>query len=147
MTRVNSTRRLGRIVVPAVVVAGALLLAGCSSTSSTGAQKNDPKATVVVWTDATRLPAFKEFQKANPKIKLKVDVIDATTLLSKIQLANQAGSGWPDVVFDSTPSDIASLASPLFNYAEPLNKLVPASVQDNFATKNAACTLNGKLVC
>ena len=147
MTRVKSSRRLGRIAVPALVAAAALLLAGCSSTPSTGAQKNDSKATVVVWADATRLAAFKEFQKANPKVKLKISVVDATTLLSKIQLANQAGSGWPDVIFDSTPSDVAALSGPLFKYAEPLNNLVPKSVQNGFATKNSLCTIDGKLYC
>jgi len=142
--------RKWRTALPAVLTCVALAIAGCSSSkkpSTNAAPKSDPNATMTVWTDSTRQAAFQAYQKANPKTKMKIEVIDATTLLSKIQLANRVGSGWPDVVFDSTPSDIASLASPLFKYAQPLNKLVPQSVQDNFATKNAACTLGGQLVC
>lgn len=111
------------------------------------ASMGDSTAPVLVWTDSTRLPAFQAFQKANPAMNVKIVVIDPAAMLSKIQLANRAGSGWPDVIFDSTPSDVASLSSPLFNYAEPLNTLVPQSVQDNFATHNAACTISGKLYC
>jgi len=145
MKLLHSGKGLKKLVGSMVVVAFAATLVGCSSSTVSGAQ--DPKAPVVVWTDATRLPAFTAYKKANPDANLKVSVVDATTLLSKIQLANRAGSGWPDVIFDSTPSDIASLSSPLFKYAAPLNDLVPKSVQSDFATSNAACTIDGKLYC
>lgn len=132
----------------AVITCTAVSVSACgSSPSKPTTPKNDPNATVLVWTDSTRLAAFDDFEKANPHTKLDIQVIDPTALLSKIQLANRVGSGWPDVIFDSTPSDIASLSSPLFNYAEPLNSLIPQSVQGNFATHNAACTIAGKLYC
>ena len=68
-------------------------------------------------------------------------------LIRSVFQPDRVGSSWPDVTFDSTPSDIASLSSPLFNYAQPLNSAVPQDVQSNFATHNAACTLGGTLYC
>lgn len=108
---------------------------------------DDPNATVLVWTDSTRQDAFKAFQKANPDVKLKVEVIDATAILTKIQLANRVGKGWPDVIFDSVPNDVAALSSPLFNYALPLDDLVPKDVQDDFSTGLKGCKIDGKLYC
>lgn len=135
-------------VVPVTVALAAATLAGCSSGPSTTSQvAQNSKATITVWVDATRKPAVEAYQKAHPEAKVKVEVLDATTFLSKIQLANRVGSGWPDVIFDSTPSDIAALQSPLFKYSQNLDALVPKDVQDNFATKNAACTIDGHLYC
>ena len=135
-------------VVPVSVALAAATLAGCSSSSGSTSQvaQND-KATITVWVDATRKPAIDAYQKAHPEAKVKVQVLDPTTFLSKIQLANRVGSGWPDVIFDSNPSEIASLQSPLFKYAQTLDSLVPKNVQDNFATKNAICTIDGHLYC
>ncbi len=136
-----------RAIVPAALALTAAALAGCSSTTPSSDTKQDPNSTVVIWGDATRQPAFNAFAKAHPDVKVKFEVIDTTTYLSKIQLANQVGSGWPDVIFDATPSDVASLQSPLFNYAQKLDNLVPADVQNNFATKNSLCTIDGHLYC
>ena len=80
-------------------------------------------------------------------MKLKFEAIDTSTYLSKIQLANQVGSGWPDVLFDPQPNDVASLQSPLFNFTQNLDKLVPADVQKDFATENSLCKIDGHLYC
>jgi ABC-type glycerol-3-phosphate transport system substrate-binding protein len=144
---VTNHRRLARRLVPAALAALALASAGCAASSSASAGSSDPNAPLVVWTDSTRLPAFQDYQKAHPGVKMKIQVVDPLTLLSKILLANRVGSGWPDVLFDEAPADIASMASADFKYAEPLNSLVPKNVQDNFATHNLACTINGTLYC
>ncbi|MCX5317020.1 ABC transporter substrate-binding protein [Streptomyces sp. NBC_00154] len=144
----RASARPWRAAIPALLACVALTATACGSSSGKeAAVKDDPNATVLVWTDSTRQPAFQAFQKANPKTKVKIKVVDPASLLSKIQLANRVGSGWPDVIFDSLPSDVASLSSPLFKYAQPLNSLVPRDVQNNFATHNAACTIDGKLYC
>ncbi len=135
-------------VVPVAVAFAASALAGCSSSAGSTSQvaQND-KATITVWVDATRKPAVEAYQKAHPDAKVKVEVLDTTTFLSKIQLANRVGSGWPDVIFDQVPSEVAALQSPLFKYAQKLDDLVPKDVQNNFATKNAICTIDGHLYC
>lgn len=141
--------RRRRVALRAVISClAAVVCAACGSAVGAGSDaKAGTNQPLVIWTDATRQPAFEAFAKAHPEVKVKIEVVDATSLLSKIQLANRVGSGWPDVVFDSIPSDVASLASPLFNYAQPLGDLVPKDVQDQFATHNAACTIDGKLYC
>lgn len=143
--------RRWRIALPAAAasLALALALAACGSGAASDNEDGDAKGdgTLLIWTDATREAAFKAYQKAHPDVKMTVEVVDVTALLSKIQLANRVGKGWPDVIFDSNPGDIASLASSLFEYAEPLNDLVAPDVQNNFATENAACTIDGDLYC
>jgi ABC-type glycerol-3-phosphate transport system substrate-binding protein len=126
----------------------ALGLSACGSGSSDGASaKDDPNATLLVWTDATRQGGFEQFQKSHPGVKMKIETYDPTSLLTKIQLFNRTGKGWPDVVFDGQPNDVASLSSKLFDFTEPLNDLVPKDVQLNFGTANAGCTIDGKLYC
>jgi multiple sugar transport system substrate-binding protein len=135
-----------RVGVPVALVIAAASLAACSPTS-TADTAQDPNAELIVWGDATREPAFEAFKEANPDVKLTFEAIDPTTYLSKIQLANKVGKGWPDVIFDPTPSDIAALQSPLFDYALELDELVDADVQKDFATENSWCTIDGHLYC
>ncbi|MDH2393804.1 extracellular solute-binding protein [Streptomyces sp. HNM0663] len=145
----HSSTRSWRIGVTALTASAlALSLAACGPSDDSSKQtKDDPNATVLVWTDATRQPAFDAFKKANPGVKIKIEVIDPTAILSKIQLANRVGRGWPDVIFDPLPTDVAALASPLFKFAQPLDDLVPKSVQDGFSTGNKGCKVDGKLYC
>jgi len=134
--------------VPVVVALSAAALAGCASGIASGDDtKQDPKAEILVWGDATRQPAFEAYQKANPDVNLKFEAIDSATYLSKIQLANKVGKGWPDLIFDPSPNDIAALQSPLFNYALALDDHVDADVQKNFATQNSGCTIDGHRYC
>ncbi len=138
---------LKRAAIPVALAIAAATLAGCSSGTAQAGVKQDSSAPIVVWGDATREPAFKAYQKAHPDVKLKFEAIDPSTYLSKIQLANRVGSGWPDVLFDPQPNDVASLQSPLFNFTENLDKLVPADVQKGFATENSLCKIDGHLYC
>ena len=139
------TGRARNGIVAVTVAAVALTLAGCGTpTESEGG--NDPDAEVLVWTDATRQVAFEQFAEANPDINIKIEVIDPAGFLPKIQLANRVGSGWPDVIFDGQPNDIASLTSPLFDFAQPLTDLVDEDIQEGFL-ESATCTVDGELYC
>ena len=67
---------------------------------------------LTVWADATRQPAVQAFEAAHPEIKVNLVVDDGSsgasgTFQTKISLADQAGSGWPDVVFSSQQNDAA----------------------------------------
>jgi ABC-type glycerol-3-phosphate transport system substrate-binding protein len=143
----TARKAMSRAALPAVLACLALTTAACGLGSDNSNSAGGSKDPLLVWTDSTREPAFKAYQKAHPDVDMKVQVIDANALLSKIQLANRVGKGWPDVVFDSISSDVASLSSSLFNYAQPLDDLVPKNVQNQFATHNAACTIDGHLYC
>lgn len=139
----TSSKRI--LPLAALVVATAALATGCTGNGASPDAGSD--GPLLVWTDSTRQAAFEAYEAANPHVDLEIEVVDPTSLLSKIQLANRVGSGWPDVIFDPTPNDVASLAGPLFDYAQPLNDLIDEEVQDGFSTKNAACTIEGELYC
>ena len=67
---------------------------------------------ITVWADATRQPAVEAFQAAHPEVKVNLVVDDGSsgasgTFQTKIGLADQAGEGWPDVVFSTQNNDAA----------------------------------------
>jgi multiple sugar transport system substrate-binding protein len=69
-------------------------------------------AELTVWVDATRQPAVEAFQAAHPEITVNLIVDDGSsgasgTFQTKIGLADQAGEGWPDVVFSTQNNDAA----------------------------------------
>jgi multiple sugar transport system substrate-binding protein len=59
---------------------------------------------ITVWVDAARQPAVKAFVEAHPEVKVNM-ILDggssgaSGTFQTKIGFADQAGSGWLDVVF------------------------------------------------
>lgn len=116
MTRLGKAAALAAasVAVPALL-AGAALAADDS---------------ITVWADATRQPAVEAFQKAHPEIAVDLIVDDGSsgasgTFQTKIGLADQAGDGWPDVVF-STQNNDASWAARDMNgleaFAMPLSE-------------------------
>lgn len=127
----------------------ALVVAGCGggdatesdSTASGGdaSISSDASAVLDVWIDATREPAVKAFQEANPDANINVTLIPADQpnyVSTKVQLANRAGSGWPDVAFLSDSGEIAQLQAEPFAWAAPLDDLVPADVREGFAASS-----------
>lgn len=126
-----------RVLAATATLAVAGTLAACSSSSGGGdsqygfpAATQDAKSTITIWADATRQPAVEAFEAANPDVKVNLVVDDGSsgasgTFQTKIALADQAGDGWPDVVFSTQQND-TSWASKETNgvqaFAAPLNK-------------------------
>ena len=91
----------------ALLTAGSVLAAGSAIAA-------DSKG-ITVWVDATRQPAVEAFVKDNPNVKINMVLYDASSgasgsLQTKIGLADQAGEGWPDVVFSTQNNDVAWIA-------------------------------------
>jgi multiple sugar transport system substrate-binding protein len=102
--------------------------------------------TILVWTDSTRLPGFQLYAKMHPNVKLKIVTYPGGGLPAKMILFNRVGSGWPDVVFDEDPKEVANLASSKIHYTADLTPLVPKSILDKFAPGSlSGFQLNGKL--
>ena len=85
-------------------------------------------APLTIWVDATRQPAVEAFQAAHPEIPVNVVVDDGSsgasgTFQTKISLADQAGEGWPDVVF-STQNNDAAWASRETNGMQPFAQVL-----------------------
>jgi ABC-type glycerol-3-phosphate transport system substrate-binding protein len=130
----------------AVMVATA---AACGDDS----ESNKGSGEVEVWVDAVRLPVAEAYVKAFPDRKIKIVTYDgdgngATTMQTKIQLWNRTGKGWPDVVFSQQVNDPVWMAQKPFEFAAPLNDLIPADLISKWpAPSTAQCTVNGKLYC
>ncbi|CAM5390438.1 ABC transporter substrate-binding protein [Leifsonia shinshuensis] len=162
ITPFRNSRRT--VLFGAAVLAVTATLAGCSG-QSTGSQgqygfpeaQQDKNATITVWVDATRAPAVKAFEQANPSIKVKAVTYDGSangsnSFKTKMGLYDRAGKGWPDVVFSSQNND-ASWASQKVAGKQPfaarLDKgLIPAATLSGFATGALApCTVEGGTYC
>lgn len=157
-------RRSAATVLSVSLLAG-LGLAACAPAdqTSTGAGETeftqaaqDESAKITVWTDSTRLDAVKQYQAANPDIKMDVVTYDggadgSTYLQTKVQLFDRTGTGWPDVVFGS-PVDVTwasrSTGGSAEPFAAPVNKLVDKGVLDNFASGSLTpCEAEGNTYC
>lgn len=144
-------------------------IAGCSSNETTesptspassdsaapAAEVNDTPITV--WVDADRQAAADAYIAANPDDPITVETYDggangSGTFRTKIQLFDQAGEGWPDVVFSTQNTDAAwaSQAAPGAQpYAAALNQgLVPDDIIDGFAEGSLnPCIVDGTVYC
>ena len=160
----NKRRTLRTIAAVASATALAVVLAACSSGSSTATagkygftEAKQTGGAITVWVDATRVAAANAFKKAYPGTPINVVTYDGSangsnTFQTKIQLLDKAGSGWPDVVFSTQDNDSAWASQKDGNvqpFAAVLSKgLVLQSTQNGFATGSLSpCTVNGQLYC
>jgi multiple sugar transport system substrate-binding protein len=154
------------LVGGAALVGGLLLSGGAVSSASVGAHASASKTSasktsvtksgslcgsLTLWTDATREPAVKDYQKAHPCVHLTTTVFGYTAgeLQTKIGLFNKEGSGWPDVIWDPSTTDAGWLDSTRYDYAAVLNNgLVPTSTLNQWAFNSlSVCTYGGKVYC
>ncbi|HEY0869528.1 MAG TPA: ABC transporter substrate-binding protein, partial [Acidothermaceae bacterium] len=121
--------------------------------ASAPAPSSTASGNLTVWVDAVRLPDAKAYQAAHPNVKMNIVTFDgdgngATSLQTKIQLWNKAGSGWPDVIFSEQVNDPIWMASDPFNFAADMGAALGKSVTSQWpAPSLAQCTVNGTLVC
>ena len=112
----------------------AMLLSACSpaATPSAGSGTDD-KAPVTVWIDAARKPAADKYLEthADKKDLVKFEIVDRAQFSAKVLLFNNAGSGWPDVVFGE-PTIVMYNADPAHNFPLDLTNLVPKDIVDKF---------------
>jgi ABC-type glycerol-3-phosphate transport system substrate-binding protein len=112
-----------------------------------GAFAADP-VTLNVWSDTPRLTMFALYGTTHPDVKLNVTTVSPADLVAKIQLALQAKSEIPDVIFMSDIGYTAQLSTRRANYLMDLTDKVPQKLQDEFYTNsNSPCHVNGKLLC
>jgi hypothetical protein len=130
------------------VVGSAVAAAFAVSVAVPGAVLAQEKPQVLVWTDSVRQPGFETYRDlVADEVDVKVEIQDINQVLGKIQLANQAGSGWPDVIF-ADPSDLALLVSPQIDYAlEWTPELAGEGFLEDFGNANNWCEIDGKTWC
>ncbi len=112
-----------------------------------GAFAADP-VTLNVWSDTPRLSMFDLYDQTHENVTLNVTTVAPADLIAKIQLALQARSEVPDVIFMSDIGYTAQLSTRRSNYLLDLTDKVPQSVQDEYYPNgNSPCHVNGKLLC
>ena len=145
-------RRPSHLLLAAAVAASLLTVSACSGSSDEGgstadgssdaygfdAVEQDPSAPITVWVDASREPAVDAFEEAYPDVELNVETYDggadgSGSFQTKIEAFNQAGSGWPDVVFSTQNNDAAWASQGTEPFAAPVDKgLFDSSFLDGF---------------
>lgn len=153
---ISTGRRLSpwtRRAVMAGAAALALVSTACggsgSSTDSDVPEQADGPAELVVWTDTVRKPGFEAYQKAHPDVTLDIqEVGNPDDMAAKLQLANKAGEGWPDVMWAGIPEMAAQLAAEPYDFAVDLSEYIPQDVIDNFAPGSMEpCTDGDRIIC
>jgi multiple sugar transport system substrate-binding protein len=114
----------------------------------TGAAMAQEAVTLNVWSDTPRLTMFDLYDKTHDNVTLNVTTVAPADLIAKIQLALQAKSEIPDVIFMSDIGYTAQLSTRRSNYLLDLTDKVPQALQDEFYPNgNSPCHVNGKLLC
>ncbi len=130
--------RLGSAAIGASMAFG--LLAG-------GAMAEDA-VTLNVWSDAPRLTMFDLYDTTHDNVTLNMVTVAPADLVAKIQLALQAKSEIPDVIFMGDIAFTAQLSTRRSDYMMDLTDKVPQALQDEFYPNgNSPCGVNGKLMC
>jgi len=106
------------------------------------------EVTLNVWSDTPRLDMFALYDKTHDNVALNVTTVAPADLVAKIQLALQAKSQIPDVIFMADIGYTAQLSTRRSNYLMDLTDKVPQALQDEFYPNgNSPCHVNGKLLC
>ena len=123
-------------------LAGTLTLGGLAGVATA------QEVTLNVWSDTPRLAMFDLYDKTHENVALNVTTVAPADLIAKIQLALQAKSEIPDVIFMSDIGYTAQLSTRRSNYLMDLTDKVSQALQDEFYPNgNSPCHVNGKLLC
>ena len=87
----------------------------------------------MVWIDGVRVPAVEAWKTAHPEQAhlVTAETVDILQIPAKIALPNNAGSGWPDVVFNGA-NLIAMTATERNDWALDLQPHVSQELLDQF---------------
>jgi multiple sugar transport system substrate-binding protein len=93
--------------------------------------KNSP---ITIWTDADRAAIAEAFKADHPELEVNVETYDGNSggsdsFHTKVSLFDQAGEGWPDVVWSTQVND-ASWAAKEVNGAQPFAAALDQGVID-----------------
>jgi ABC-type glycerol-3-phosphate transport system substrate-binding protein len=107
------------------------------------------QARITIWLDSTRLEGAKIFHQLFPEKASLMDfhIVDRTQFPAEVLRFNQAGQGWPDVVF-AEPELVAQTIDSQHDFPLDLQPVLSAELLSNFEPHaNDACTFSGKLLC
>lgn len=127
----------------------ALVMAACQAGGEEEV-KYDDNASIVVWIDAARKPAADKYLETHPDRakQVTIEIVDRAEFSAKVLLFNNAGKGWPDVVF-AEPSIIMYNADEAHDYPMDLTPWVDKEIIDKFVpgALDPCKSYDGKLLC
>gem|GEM_PF-249941 len=112
----------------------------------------DDKAPIKVWVDAERAKQVQAFIKKFPEKGKLIEIVNdqlGALVQQKLQLYNNVGGGWPDVIFED-PSTWHTVNTVAYNFfPADLSPWIQKDTLDKFYPgANEACkTTDGKLIC
>lgn len=136
------------------VAAMAVMLAACvpganggsSTADETPPQQTDGPVELIVWTDPTRQVGFEMYQELHPDVELTIETLP-DDVDSRIQLANQAGSGWPDVIVLKR-FQFEDYAREPYNFSADISGYLPEGIMDEFSPALVdRCAVDGAVYC
>lgn len=116
----------------AVVVAAALAMSGCSSTSSNTDNSSNQKVNLTFWSWATNIDkTVAIWNKSHPNIQVRqIKIAQGDPSVTKLLAAAKAGSGLPDVTlaeFQTVPELVAN------NVLADISKNVPSTLKSDYS--------------
>jgi ABC-type glycerol-3-phosphate transport system substrate-binding protein len=147
--------RVNRVIVASAAVALLVIAAGPGSgvVSARVTHASCSGGSLTVWVDSVRKPAADAYKASHPKVCTNIVTWDgdsngATEGQTDVEKWNEAGSGWPNVMFSEQVNDPIWMAKAPWNYAVNLKGLIKSSVLKYWSmTSLAQCTVGGKLIC
>jgi len=128
------------------LLATSALLLATSAVATSSAFADDVKLTV--WSDTARVEVFERYDALDNGVSLDIVTVAVPDVVSKLQLALQAGSEVPDVVWLSGTDMASQLSTRNTNFMMDLSDQVSQDVLDEFLpAANDPCRVNGKLLC
>lgn len=118
-TQPHRFHRIPRVLsLTAAAATVVLLAAGCSGSAGTDdsygfpAPEQVPDSPITIWVDADRTAIVEAFQEDHPEIPVNIETYDGNSggsdsFHTKVSLFDQAGEGWPDVVWSTQVNDAA----------------------------------------
>ncbi len=109
----------------------------------------ESQSRITIWLNSTRMDGAKIYQQLFPEKASLMDfqIVDRTQLPAEVLHFNQAGQGWPDVVF-AEPELVAETIDSQHDFPIDLKPVLSVKELGNFEPHaNDACTFAGRLLC
>ena len=139
-----------------LALASSLVLSACAgggtaddsgSTGSTDAASAEGANSLLIYVDPVREPACLAFQeKMAGEAEVTCEVVGQEEILTKVQLSNQTGEGWPDVTFNPS-NNVGIYQDPLNGYALNLDDYVDPAIIEGYEGSGDWCLIDGSYWC
>lgn len=141
-----------------LAMASALMLSACAGGGSSdgaggSAESSDSGSTaegansILMFVDPVREPHCLAYQeKMAGEVEVTCEVVGQEEVLPKVVLANQTGSGWPDVTFNPS-NNVGIFQDPLNGYALKLDDYVDPAIFAGYDGSGDWCKIEGAFYC